>query len=46
MVELVLWLKLGIGPFYWWYVIIMERLSWLGCYLLMSLQKVLPLLIL
>nr|AJR33126.1 NADH dehydrogenase subunit 2 [Cyrtophora moluccensis] len=34
--------KMGGGPFYYWFPSICESLSWLGCFFLMTIQKVLP----
>nr|YP_009353875.1 NADH dehydrogenase subunit 2 [Tropidomya abbreviata]AQZ26174.1 NADH dehydrogenase subunit 2 [Tropidomya abbreviata] len=44
MVGLVM--KLGIVPFYFWVPSVMEKVSWISCFLLCSIQKVSPLFLL
>nr|YP_010531229.1 NADH dehydrogenase subunit 2 [Nesodiprion biremis]UXW93516.1 NADH dehydrogenase subunit 2 [Nesodiprion biremis] len=43
MIQLSLILKLGASPLHWWLVKIMNNLSWLNCFLILTLQKVGPL---
>nr|YP_010726243.1 NADH dehydrogenase subunit 2 [Gilpinia tabulaeformis]WDY84718.1 NADH dehydrogenase subunit 2 [Gilpinia tabulaeformis] len=39
-------LKLGASPFHWWLIKIMNSMSWMNCFLLMSFQKIAPLFLL
>nr|AVN68155.1 NADH dehydrogenase subunit 2 [Ectoneura hanitschi] len=36
-------MKSGIPPFHWWFPGVMEGLSWMNCFILMSIQKIAPL---
>nr|AVN67993.1 NADH dehydrogenase subunit 2 [Cosmozosteria sp. B117] len=38
-------LKSGAAPFHWWFPSIMEGLSWNNCFILMTLQKIAPLML-
>nr|YP_009554221.1 NADH dehydrogenase subunit 2 [Mesabolivar sp. ITV1036I1]YP_009554247.1 NADH dehydrogenase subunit 2 [Mesabolivar sp. ITV1036I3]QBA91977.1 NADH dehydrogenase subunit 2 [Mesabolivar sp. ITV1036I1]QBA92003.1 NADH dehydrogenase subunit 2 [Mesabolivar sp. ITV1036I3] len=40
IVEILLWFKLGAGPFYFWYISVLQDFSWGGCFFLMTFQKV------
>lgn len=42
---IILSLKIGGGPFYYWFPSMCLRLEWLSCYVLITFQKVLPLLL-
>nr|AVN67916.1 NADH dehydrogenase subunit 2 [Arenivaga sp. B097] len=38
-------LKSGIAPMHWWFPSVMEGLSWSNCLILMTLQKIIPMMI-
>nr|AVN68128.1 NADH dehydrogenase subunit 2 [Protagonista lugubris] len=38
-------LKSGAAPFHWWFPSIMEGLSWINCFILMTIQKMAPLML-
>nr|AVN68195.1 NADH dehydrogenase subunit 2 [Melanozosteria sp. Cairns, Australia] len=38
-------LKSGAAPFHWWFPSIMEGLSWNNCFILMTIQKIAPLML-
>nr|WGO58120.1 NADH dehydrogenase subunit 2 [Centrocolumna evidens] len=38
-------LKSGAAPFHWWFPSVMEGLSWMNCLILMTLQKIAPLIL-
>nr|AVN67788.1 NADH dehydrogenase subunit 2 [Periplaneta lateralis] len=38
-------LKSGAAPFHWWFPSIMEGLSWSNCFILMTIQKMAPLML-
>nr|YP_009373390.1 NADH dehydrogenase subunit 2 [Periplaneta australasiae]AQD17611.1 NADH dehydrogenase subunit 2 [Periplaneta australasiae] len=38
-------LKGGAAPFHWWFPSIMEGLSWSNCFILMTIQKIAPLML-
>nr|YP_054483.1 NADH dehydrogenase subunit 2 [Periplaneta fuliginosa]BAD32629.1 NADH dehydrogenase subunit 2 [Periplaneta fuliginosa] len=38
-------LKGGAAPFHWWFPSIMEGLSWFNCFILMTIQKIAPLML-
>nr|YP_010620980.1 NADH dehydrogenase subunit 2 [Periplaneta ceylonica]WAX39363.1 NADH dehydrogenase subunit 2 [Periplaneta ceylonica] len=38
-------LKSGAAPFHWWFPSIMEGLSWSNCFILMTIQKIAPLML-
>nr|YP_010620993.1 NADH dehydrogenase subunit 2 [Periplaneta constricta]WAX39376.1 NADH dehydrogenase subunit 2 [Periplaneta constricta] len=38
-------LKGGAAPFHWWFPSIMEGLSWMNCFILMTIQKMAPLML-
>nr|UZT67490.1 NADH dehydrogenase subunit 2 [Ganaspini sp. ZJUH 20220007] len=38
---LIMLMKLGMFPFYYWYINMLLNLSWINCFLLMSVQKIL-----
>nr|QHH25558.1 NADH dehydrogenase subunit 2 [Leucauge celebesiana] len=44
-VSLILSYKMGAGPFFFWFSSICESLSWVSCFLLMTFQKFMPLLL-
>nr|WDY84641.1 NADH dehydrogenase subunit 2 [Gilpinia sp. 2 GYN-2022c] len=39
-------LKLGASPFHWWMIKIINNMSWMNCFLLMTFQKVAPMFLL
>lgn len=41
--SLILRYKIGGGPFFFWFPSVCSGISWIGCYMLMTLQKFLPL---
>nr|AIC09087.1 NADH dehydrogenase subunit 2 [Gasteruption sp. M19] len=41
-----LFIKLGCVPFHFWYLMMMKNMSWLNCYLLSTVQKLMPMLFL
>lgn len=43
LIVLPLIIKLGASPFHNWFIIVIQRLDWIMCYLLMTLQKIAPL---
>nr|AUJ21333.1 NADH dehydrogenase subunit 2 [Tetragnatha cf. tincochacae DDC-2018] len=45
-VVMILSYKMGAGPFYFWFSIFCEGVSWNSCFLIMSIQKLVPLMIL
>nr|YP_010946271.1 NADH dehydrogenase subunit 2 [Allacta hainanensis]WGO56989.1 NADH dehydrogenase subunit 2 [Allacta hainanensis] len=40
-----LMLKSGVSPFHWWFPVVMEGLSWKNCAILMTLQKMAPMIL-
>nr|YP_010316548.1 NADH dehydrogenase subunit 2 [Leucauge wulingensis]ULD67691.1 NADH dehydrogenase subunit 2 [Leucauge wulingensis] len=44
-VSFILSYKMGAGPFFFWFSSICESLNWVSCFLLMTFQKVMPLLL-
>nr|WGO57873.1 NADH dehydrogenase subunit 2 [Blattella parilis] len=38
-------LKGGAAPFHWWFPSVMEGLNWMNCFILMTLQKIAPLIL-
>nr|YP_009253516.1 NADH dehydrogenase subunit 2 [Cryptocercus kyebangensis]AKF02183.1 NADH dehydrogenase subunit 2 [Cryptocercus kyebangensis] len=38
-------LKSGAAPFHWWFPSVMEGISWMNCLLLMTMQKVAPMML-
>nr|AVN68166.1 NADH dehydrogenase subunit 2 [Cryptocercus hirtus] len=38
-------LKSGAAPFHWWFPSVMEGMSWMNCLLLMTMQKVAPMML-
>nr|AVN67907.1 NADH dehydrogenase subunit 2 [Lobopterella dimidiatipes] len=38
-------LKSGAAPFHWWFPSVMEGLSWINCLILMTIQKISPLIL-
>nr|YP_010946297.1 NADH dehydrogenase subunit 2 [Allacta bimaculata]WGO57015.1 NADH dehydrogenase subunit 2 [Allacta bimaculata] len=40
-----LMLKSGITPFHWWFPSVMEGLNWMNCFLLMTMQKLAPMML-
>nr|YP_010946986.1 NADH dehydrogenase subunit 2 [Sorineuchora bivitta]WGO57743.1 NADH dehydrogenase subunit 2 [Sorineuchora bivitta] len=45
MLSLPLMLKMGISPLHWWFPSVMEGLTWLNCLILLTLQKIAPMLL-
>nr|YP_010406816.1 NADH dehydrogenase subunit 2 [Pardosa pusiola]URC16617.1 NADH dehydrogenase subunit 2 [Pardosa pusiola] len=45
IVCLLLGYKIGAGPFFFWFPSVCSGLSWMSCFVLMSLQKIIPLMI-
>nr|WGO58172.1 NADH dehydrogenase subunit 2 [Centrocolumna ericea] len=45
MLSTPLLLKGGAAPFHWWFPSVMEGLSWMNCLILMTLQKIAPLIL-
>nr|BBE15849.1 NADH dehydrogenase subunit 2 [Eumeta variegata] len=46
MINSSLLMKMGAVPFHFWFPIIMESLSWMNCFILMTWQKIAPIIIL
>nr|AZL93218.1 NADH dehydrogenase subunit 2 [Eurytoma sp. ZJUH_2016013] len=46
LINLCLLTKMGLPPFYIWYVKIMKYLNWMNLFFLMTIQKIIPLIIL
>nr|YP_010946648.1 NADH dehydrogenase subunit 2 [Margattea bisignata]WGO57366.1 NADH dehydrogenase subunit 2 [Margattea bisignata] len=46
MISSPLMLKSGIAPLHWWFPSVMEGLSWNNCIILMTLQKIAPMILL
>nr|AVE15742.1 NADH dehydrogenase subunit 2 [Hierodulella sp. JZ-2017] len=40
-----LMMKIAASPFYWWLPSVMEGLSWMNCFILLSIQKIAPLML-
>nr|AVE15500.1 NADH dehydrogenase subunit 2 [Parablepharis kuhlii asiatica] len=38
-------MKTACAPFHWWFPSVMEGLSWMNCFIILSLQKIAPLLL-
>nr|UGN61784.1 NADH dehydrogenase subunit 2 [Cryptocercus convexus] len=38
-------LKMGAAPFHWWFPSVMEGMSWMNCLLLMTMQKLTPMML-
>nr|AVN68313.1 NADH dehydrogenase subunit 2 [Ectobiidae sp. Z140] len=38
-------LKSGVAPFHWWFPSVMEGLSWMNCLILLTIQKISPLIL-
>nr|AVN67827.1 NADH dehydrogenase subunit 2 [Ischnoptera sp. B084] len=38
-------MKSGAAPFHWWFPSVMEGLNWMNCFILMTIQKVAPLIL-
>nr|AVN67624.1 NADH dehydrogenase subunit 2 [Paratemnopteryx couloniana] len=38
-------LKSGAAPFHWWFPSVMEGLTWMNCFILMTIQKLTPLIL-
>nr|URX53837.1 NADH dehydrogenase subunit 2 [Postelectrotermes sp. 2 AB-2022a]URX53876.1 NADH dehydrogenase subunit 2 [Kalotermitidae sp. 1 AB-2022a]URX53928.1 NADH dehydrogenase subunit 2 [Kalotermitidae sp. 1 AB-2022a] len=38
-------LKMGAAPFHWWFPSVMEGLSWVNCLLMMTVQKIAPMML-
>nr|YP_010154929.1 NADH dehydrogenase subunit 2 [Phanuelus gladstone]QQX28272.1 NADH dehydrogenase subunit 2 [Phanuelus gladstone] len=43
--SLILCLKVGAGPFFFWFPSVCSGLNWMSCYMLMLFQKILPLML-
>nr|AIG24326.1 NADH dehydrogenase subunit 2 [Pholcus sp. HCP-2014] len=46
VMEIVLFYKIGLGPFYYWYLSVMGGLGWVSCFVLMTIQKLIPMVML
>nr|WMV00337.1 NADH dehydrogenase subunit 2 [Maoricicada cassiope] len=46
MIMISLMIKIGCPPFHFWYVSVIEGLSWMVCFILMTIQKVIPMVML
>nr|YP_010032413.1 NADH dehydrogenase subunit 2 [Cicadetta abscondita]QOW07738.1 NADH dehydrogenase subunit 2 [Cicadetta abscondita] len=46
MIMISLMIKIGCPPFHFWYVSVIEGLSWMVCFILMTIQKIIPLIML
>lgn len=42
---LILGYKIGAGPFYYWFPSICKGISWMSCFILISIQKLIPLIL-
>nr|AVN67275.1 NADH dehydrogenase subunit 2 [Archimandrita tessellata] len=45
MVVTPLLMKIGAAPLHWWFPSVMEGLSWMNCFMLMTIQKIAPLML-
>nr|YP_009469718.1 NADH dehydrogenase subunit 2 [Sphodromantis lineola]AVE15574.1 NADH dehydrogenase subunit 2 [Sphodromantis lineola] len=45
LMSLPLMMKIAASPFYWWLPSVMEGLSWMNCFILLSIQKIAPLML-
>nr|YP_010146914.1 NADH dehydrogenase subunit 2 [Amorphoscelis hainana]QQP01143.1 NADH dehydrogenase subunit 2 [Amorphoscelis hainana] len=45
IIILPLLMKVASAPFHWWFPSVMEGLSWMNCFLLLSIQKMAPLIL-
>nr|ASY98470.1 NADH dehydrogenase subunit 2 [Tarachomantis alaotrana] len=45
LMMLPLMMKIAASPFYWWLPSVMEGLSWMNCFILLSIQKIAPLML-
>nr|ASY98393.1 NADH dehydrogenase subunit 2 [Prohierodula picta]ASY98535.1 NADH dehydrogenase subunit 2 [Prohierodula sp. JZ-2017] len=45
LIMLPLMMKIAASPFYWWLPSVMEGLSWMNCFILLSIQKIAPLML-
>nr|YP_010946713.1 NADH dehydrogenase subunit 2 [Paranauphoeta nigra]WGO57444.1 NADH dehydrogenase subunit 2 [Paranauphoeta nigra] len=45
MISTPLLMKSGAAPLHWWFPSVMEGLSWMNCFILMTIQKISPLLL-
>ncbi len=43
LIVIPLLLKSGVGPFHWWFPRVMEGLNWINCFILITVQKIAPL---
>nr|AWV83458.1 NADH dehydrogenase subunit 2 [Kikihia ochrina] len=46
MIMVSLMIKIGCPPFHFWYVSVVEGLTWMVCFILMTIQKIIPLIML
>nr|AXS65501.1 NADH dehydrogenase subunit 2 [Elateroidea sp. 8 KM-2017] len=46
IISIPLFIKLGLMPFHFWYPMIMEGISWMNCLILLTWQKISPMIIL
>lgn len=44
-INIIIRYKLGSGPFFFWFPSLCKRISWFSCFILICLQKILPLII-
>nr|YP_010999058.1 NADH dehydrogenase subunit 2 [Eupolyphaga nigrinotum]WPM91816.1 NADH dehydrogenase subunit 2 [Eupolyphaga nigrinotum] len=45
LISMPLLLKSGVAPLHWWFPSVMEGLNWMNCFLLMTMQKIAPLML-
>nr|AMQ99554.1 NADH dehydrogenase subunit 2 [Polyphaga plancyi] len=45
LIVIPLLLKSGVAPFHWWFPSVMEGLNWMNCFILMTIQKIAPLIL-
>nr|AWV83796.1 NADH dehydrogenase subunit 2 [Cicadettana calliope] len=46
LIMISLMIKIGCPPFHFWYVSVIEGLTWMVCFMLMTIQKIIPLILL
>nr|AHB23638.1 NADH dehydrogenase subunit 2 [Ceratobaeus sp. MM-2013] len=45
MMNLSILMKLGFYPFYYWMILLMKNISWMNCFILSTMQKFIPMII-
>nr|UQJ75170.1 NADH dehydrogenase subunit 2 [Marginitermes cactiphagus] len=45
MIMIPLFLKMGAAPMHWWFPSVMEGLSWMNCLIMMTIQKMAPMML-